>query len=165
VQSLGLEDPTMTKTAADVMQTAMVTVSPNDPLHTVQRLFFEEGIHGAPVVDEEGKLQGIITSTDILRAAAEAHEVPSPEPARTFDDPDFVHGAWGMAPEDFKERLQDTIVADFMTEHLVQVAPDTSVGQIARTLRENEVHRVLVVDRNRLCGIVSAFDLVALLEG
>lgn len=155
----------MAKTARDVMQTQVLTVSPHDPLHTVQRLFYEEGIHGAPVVDEAGQLQGIITSTDILRAAAEAHDVEPEAPGYFSGDLDLAHGAWGMAPEDFRERLQDTVVADFMTDQVVQVAPDTPIPQLARMLRENQVHRVLVVDRDRLCGIVSAFDLVGLLEG
>jgi CBS domain-containing protein len=155
----------MTRTARDVMQTQVLTVSPHDPLHTVQRLFYEEGIHGAPVVDDLGQLQGIITSTDILRAAIEAHDVEPAAPAYFSGDLDLAHGVWGMAPEDFRERLQDVTVADFMTEQLVQVAPDTPIPVVARTLREHQVHRVLVVERDRLCGIVSAFDLVGLLEG
>ncbi len=51
-----------------------------------------------------------------------------------------------------------------MTSGAVTVHPDTQVTQIARTLRENQIHRVLVVERGLLCGIVSSFDLVALLE-
>jgi CBS domain-containing protein len=153
----------MTATAKDVMQSQVLTVSPYDPLHAVQRLFYEEGIHGTPVIDETGQLLGIVTSTDILRAAAEAHELERTEPVQ-LDDLDFAHGAWGMAPEDFKERLPDVTVADVMTESVIRVALGTSVSEIARTLRENQVHRVLVVEGDRLCGIVSAFDLIALLE-
>ena len=40
----------MALTASDIMQTQVVTVAPTDPLSSVQRLFFEEEIHGAPVV-------------------------------------------------------------------------------------------------------------------
>ena len=147
----------MGKTAADLMQTSIVTVTPDDPLHIVQRLLYEEGIHGAPVVDELGTLRGIITSTDILRAASEAHDS---EPVYFTQEPE---PGWGMGPEDFKERLQGTLVADFMTEEPIQVFPPTPVGQIAKTLLAHRVHRVLVVERGKLCGIVSAFDLVALL--
>ena len=149
----------MGKTAADLMQTSIVTVTPDDPLHIVQRLLHEEGIHGAPVVDEQGKLRGIITSTDILRGASEAHDG---EPVYFAQEPEPVPG-WGMGPEDFKERLQGTSVADLMTEELIQVSPSTPVGQIAKTLLAHRVHRALVVERGKLCGIVSAFDLIALL--
>ena len=152
------------KTARDVMQSQVLSVSPDDPLHTVQRLFFEESIHGAPVIDDGGRVLGIITSTDVLRAAAEAHDVAPSEPSAFSDDLDLGHGGWGMAPEDFKARLQDTTVSDYMTEGIVEVAPDTPVSQIASQLREHQVHRVLVVEDRKLCGIVSTFDLIGLLE-
>jgi CBS domain-containing protein len=155
----------MKRTARDVMQTRVITVAPHDPLHTVQRLFYEEGIHGAPVVDEMGRVQGVITSTDILRAAADAHDVPDRPTVGSVDEGELPGVVWGMSPEDFRERLEEAVVADHMTEQVIQVAPDTPVAEVARVLRENQVHRALVVDKTRLCGVVSAFDLIALLEG
>lgn len=152
------------KTARDVMQSQVLSVSPDDPLHLIQRLFFEESIHGAPVIDEDGRVLGIITSTDVLRAAAEAREIEPTEPTAFSDDLDVGNGGWGMAPEDFKSRLRDTTVRDYMTEGLLQVGQATPVSQIARSLRENQVHRVLVVEDDKLCGIVSTFDLIGLLE-
>lgn len=152
------------KTARDVMQTQVVSVSPDDPLHVVQRLFYEESIHGAPVVDDEGRVLGMITSTDMLRAAADDHDVAPSELVAFREDLDLSHGAWGMAPDDFKERLRDAQVGDHMTEGIVQVTGSTPVGNVARTMRENQVHRVLVIDDGKLCGIVSAFDLIGLLE-
>lgn len=151
------------KTAADVMQTSIVTVSPHDPLYTVQRLFYEEGIHGAPVIDEQGRLRGIISNTDILRAAVEARDLPTPESGYSSEDVDVPFG-WGLTQEQFRERLNDVSVMDFMTEEIVQVAKDTPISEVARTLREQKVHRVLVADDGKLWGIVSALDLVALLE-
>ena len=154
----------MRKTARDVMQTYVVKVSPDDPLSTVERLFFEEGIHGAPVVDEEGRVKGVITTTDLLRAVAEEHDVSPSQPAYLREDLDVSHFTWGRAPGDYKERLSELTVGDYMTDGAVTVRPDTAVTQIARTLRENQIHRVLVVEDGLLRGIVSSFDLVALLE-
>jgi CBS domain-containing protein len=152
------------KTARDLMQTQVVTVAPHDPLHVVQRLFTQEGIHGAPVVDDEERVLGVITSTDILRAAAEAHDVAPAEPAVFREDLDLSRFAWSLAPEDLKERLQDAVVEDHMTQDVVQVAPSAPVAQVARALREHQVHRVIVTEDGRLRGVISAFDLVALLE-
>ncbi len=151
------------KTARDVMQTQVLTLAPHDPLHTVQRLFYEEGIHGAPVVDDEGHVLGILTSTDILRAAADAEDGTGPDPDTFLEDLDFSQ-AWSLSPETLKLRLQDTVASDYMTEEVIHVSPDMPVSQVARILRESQVHRVLVVENRRLCGIVTAFDLVALLE-
>ena len=154
----------MVKTAKDIMQSQVVTVSPDAPLHSTQRLFYEEGIHGAPVVDEQGRVVGMITSTDILRAATEAEEEAPPVPGYFSDDPDYASGFLPLAPEEFQERLQDITVGDFMTEGVVHVAPSTPIPEIARTIRENKIHRLLVVENGTLRGIVSTFDLVTLLE-
>jgi CBS domain-containing protein len=154
----------MARTAKEIMQTQVLTLSPSDPLHTAQRLFYEEGIHGAPVVDDQGQVLGILTSTDILRAANESDQVDPTEPAYFRDDLDFSLFQWSRVPDDFKERLRDTTVADVMTEQVVEVAPDTPIRDVARALRENKIHRLLVIESGSLRGIITTFDLVCLLE-
>src|SRR3990172_9329107 len=154
----------MATTARDIMQTRVVTVSPDAPLRAVQSVFVEEGIHGAPVVDDEGSVVGVVTSMDLLRAASgEADASPA---APTYSRYDLaLHGFdWDRAPADLRERLPDSVAADVMTSEILAVAPETPVSGIARILRENAVHRVLVVEDGELCGIVSAMDLIALLE-
>jgi CBS domain-containing protein len=106
----------------------------------------------------------MITSTDILRAATEADETAPSAPGFFHDDIDYPSGLLPLAPEDFQERLQNITVADFMTEGVVHVAPGTPIPELARTIRENKIHRLLVVENGALCGIVSTFDLVTLLE-
>lgn len=154
----------MPETARDVMQTHVVALSPDDPMYVAQRLFYEEGIHGAPVVDDGGTVVGMLTSTDILRALAEAKEVSPVDPGVYGNDLDASHGGWGIAPEDFKLRVRDAIVSEYMTEDLVHVAPEMPVSALARTMRENQIHRVLVLEDGDVRGIVSTFDLVQLLE-
>jgi len=154
----------MATVARDIMQSRIVTVSPNAPLRAVQSVFVEEGIHGAPVVDEEGRVLGVITSMDLLRAASEGDEAERAEPAYFRYDLDLHGFDWSRAPADLRERLPDAVAADVMTTEVVTVAPDAPVSVVARVLRENAVHRALVVEDGELRGIVSAMDLVALLE-
>jgi CBS domain-containing protein len=154
----------MVRTARDVMQTGVVALGANDPLHVAQRLFYEEGIHGAPVLDQLGRVVGVLSSNDLLRALLEAKEVAGAGPRRAPVDLDEALGAWNLAPEDFEERVQAAEVSEYMTDSPVQVAPDTPVSELARIMRENGIHRVLVVEGGKLCGIVSTFDLIGLLE-
>jgi len=154
----------MATTARDIMQTRVVTVSPDAPLRAVQSVFVEEGIHGAPVVDEEGTVLGVVTSMDLLRAASEEVDASPAEPTYFRYDLDLHGFDWDRAPADLRERLPDSVAADVMTSEILAVAPETPVSGIARILRENAVHRVLVVEDGELCGIVSAMDLIALLE-
>ena len=51
-----------------------------------------------------------------------------------------------------------------MTEQVVEVAPDTPIRDVARALRENKIHRLLVIESGSLRGIITTFDLVCLLE-
>lgn len=154
----------MATTARDIMQTRVVSIAPDAPLRSVQRVFVEEAIHGAPVVDEEGTVVGIVTSMDLLRAASEGPDASPAEPAYFRYDLDLHGFDWERAPADLRERLPDLVAADVMTTELLSVAPETPVAGVARVLRENAVHRVLVIEDGELRGIVSAMDLIALLE-
>lgn len=55
-------------TALDVMTTKVITVTPDEPMPRAAELMIENGISGLPVVDEKGRLRGIVTKTDIVRA-------------------------------------------------------------------------------------------------
>lgn len=126
------------RSAADVMQSGVVTVSPELPVSELEEFLTGEEIGGAPVLDGEGKLVGIATKTDIVRALSE-----SPR----WDE-------W-LAP--------DAMVRDIMTRDVVMVSPADSVADVARLMIEERVHRVLVVDRGSLRGIITTFDLLKLL--
>lgn len=154
----------MDKLARDVMQTGVVTLSPDDPLHVAQRVFYEEGIHGAPVLDDFGRIVGVISSSDVLRAVFEAKEVAAIDPSVWQPGLDDALGAWSLSPDDFKEQVRNAVVSEYMTESAVTVKPDTPVPELARILRENGIHRVLVVEDSSLRGIVSTFDLLGLFE-
>lgn len=153
----------MAQTARDIMQTHIVTLGPSDPLASVQRLFFEEEIHGAPVVDDEGRVLGILTSMDLIRAAAEQNESGRAGPAAT----DYL--AELLETSDWAAELESDFggqtAADVMTPDPISIGPDASVPDVARALCDHRVHRVLVVENSQLRGIISSFDLVALLAG
>jgi len=151
----------MVTRACDVMQDSVVTVSPEDTLHNVRCLFADEQIHGAPVVDDQGRVMGVISTSDLLRASVEDAAVPRAQ-VGYYED--------GLASYDlsddhvFEETLSGTRVADVMTLDKVSVPPDAPIAEVARTLSQNGVHRVLVIDDGQLLGIISSYDLIALLE-
>jgi len=150
--------------ARDVMQTDVITVSPDEPLLGVQRLFVEEEIGGAPVVDDAGRVVGMIASVDVLRAVSEEHDSARMDSTYFRELLEFSGPDWIAGSEDFQDRLREMTASDAMTDGVVTVDVDAPVPAVARTMRENHIHRVLVVDQERLVGIVSTFDLVGLLE-
>ena len=150
----------MATTARDIMQTQVVTLSPQEPIDSARRVFVEESIHGAPVVDEQGKVVGVATATDLLRTLADDHDSARPEGG-------YFQGGVETFPaslaEAFEERLGMRSITDVMTRDLVSVPPDAPIASVARTLRDQRVHRVLVMEGDRLLGIISSFDLMELL--
>ena len=71
---------------------------------------------------------------------------------------------WERVQPDSRGRLAGLRVEDVMTKSIAWVSPDAGIGAVAHRMREDRVHRVLVIDDTALVGIISSFDLVALLE-
>jgi len=151
-------------TAGDLMTKSVVSVGPDTSLLDVYRLFVGEQIHGAPVVDEEERVIGVISSSDLLRAVEEERDtaVASSEYLRElleFSGPD-----WGRGLTDFQDRLTQLTAADVMTAGAVTVRRDTPISEVARVLRERGIHRAWVEQDGRLSGVISTFDLLPLVE-
>ncbi len=155
-------------TASDIMERHVDRVSESAPLIEVHRLFVEEEIHGAPVVsDDDGRVVGVISSADLLRAVFEEHEATGSR-ANRLESAIEVEGTgadWSAAlPPDFEDRLSVLRAADYMTTTVATVELSTPVVEVARLVRNHRIHRVLVVDAGQLAGIISTFDLAGALE-
>jgi CBS domain-containing protein len=126
--------------AADFMQKDMITVSPELPVGELERLLTEEEIGGVPVVADDGRICGVVSKTDVVRALAET-----------------VEGRLGelFPPEQSVE--------DIMTPTVVTVGPDAPLSEVARLMVDARLHRVFVAERERLLGIVTPFDLLRVL--
>ena len=154
----------MATRARDLMQSPVVTIERDATLLDAHRLLVEEQIHGAPVVDSDGVVVGVLSSLDLLRVAEEEHESARGEAVYYRDAVPYSGPDWGSTVEDFQDRLSALRVSDAMSESVVSVPPDATVAQVARTLRENGIHRVLVAEKDALLGIITAFDLLKLVE-
>ncbi len=154
----------MAAKARDVMQSPVVTIERDASLLDAHRMLVEEEIHGMPVVDSDGGVVGVISSLDLLRAVQQEHESGRSEPFYYRDMLPYSVPDWLTEGEDFQDRLSELRVSDAMSDSVVTVPPDASIPQVARTLRENSIHRVLVAEKGQLLGIISGHDLLSLLE-
>jgi len=152
--------------ARDLMERGVITVTPETRLLDVHRLFVEEEIHGAPVVGEDTLVRGVISTLDLLRAVRDEFEPGAGATSATYFREELPYSGpdWLRIPEDFQDRMQDLTAGDAMSRDIVAVAPDATVDDIARTMLEHHVHRVLVCEDRVLLGVVSAFDLLRVLE-
>jgi CBS domain-containing protein len=132
------------RTVADLMQREPISIGPDASVGDLIRSFRDHGVGGMPVVDERGRLLGIVSSTDLLWLAVEE---------RT--------GSGFLAPG----TLRDCTVREIMTPDVFGVAPDTSMAELRRFFARTGVHRALVLEEGRLVGIVSLSDVLdSLLE-
>ena len=154
----------MPTTAADLMTRAVVSVGPETPLLEVYRLFVDEQIHGAPVMDEEERLIGVVSSSDLLRSVDDERDTAIASSDYLRDLVEFSGPDWGRGLTDFQDRLAQLTVADVMTAAVATVEADTPISEVARLLRQHGIHRAWVVEKGRLCGVISTFDLLPLVE-
>jgi CBS domain-containing protein len=154
--------------AKELMQSRVIAIGPDDPLESVHRLFLDEEISGAPVVDEEGRVLGVVSIRDLLREQAENDDSADQENLDFYRD-GVVMGEveWLDGGQALRTRMAGHTAADVMTRSVVSVEPSTPIFEVARKLLENRIHRVLVIEKGPeselLVGNISLFDLARLL--
>lgn len=138
--------------ARDLMTRDPVTIPPDTPLQVVAGTLAERGFSGAPVVDAEGCLRGMVTEGDLIRRIAAKEDAP-----RSWLR-DFFTPAGRQAAR--FARTHGQTAGDVMTTQLVTAEEDTPIEVIAQAMEERGIRRVPVVREGRLVGIVSRADLI-----
>jgi CBS domain-containing protein len=142
--------------ARDVMTADPVCVGPSATIRDLGRIFEEHEISGVPVVDQQGRIIGVVSKTDLIRRCAEGtDDIP---PAYLFE----ILGEQGDGSEPSEVIPEPLIcVEDFMTQDPITVAPDVGVTAVARLMTERRVHRVVVADDEDFpVGIITSMDLL-----
>ncbi len=141
--------------ARDIMVTDVLTVSPDAAVKDIARLFSERKIGGAPVVDENGKLVGIVTDGDLIMQDVKIHF------------PHYISLLDGFillgSTRKFEEQLRKAVgakIEDVMTRDVATIDPDISIEDVATLMVERNVSRLPVVEGEKLVGLVSRGDIV-----
>lgn len=142
--------------ASDLMSTAVVTTTPDTPVHEVASLLASQGISAVPVLAPDGRMVGIVTEADLVRQLA--GEARGRQPGW------FTTLLAGRAGDEARRyaRLHGDRAADIMNTDLVTVREDTPADAVARLMEERRVKRVPVLRDGHLVGIVSRADLLRL---
>jgi CBS domain-containing protein len=138
--------------ARDVMTLAVYTVKPTMSVRDVARLFMERRISAVPVVDDQGKIVGIVSEGDLLHRSEISTQRRHPWWLV------LMAGDEGLAAEYIKAHAKR--VADIMTRKVITAEPDTPLQEIAAMLERYGIKRLPIVRNGRLVGIVSRANLV-----
>jgi CBS domain-containing protein len=141
--------------ARDMMTKDVVTATPDMEITHAARLLLENHFNGLPVVDDKGRLIGIICQDDLI---VQQKKLPLPSLFTFFD------GLIPLTSYRSLEKEVDKIVASkvsqAMTSDPITIGPDTSLEDIATLMVNNNVHTLPVVEGGRLVGIIGKEDVL-----
>jgi CBS domain-containing protein len=140
----------------DIMKTDVVTIGPEATVKDLAHLLAEHHLGGAPVVDTDGQLVGIVTEGDLVAMDTDLH---FPFYIQFLDSFIYLESR-----KKFEERLRRTVgafVKDVMTDEVHTVHPEDSVRQVAALMTEHRINRIPVVDADgKLVGIVGRHEVL-----
>lgn len=139
--------------ARDVMRPVRLAVTPRTTLIELRDMLLQYRCTGAPVINEDGDVVGVISQSDLVRAVVGDL---------------FSHDSDGLA-ELFSETsasadpLVGKTVSDIMVGNVFSVAPADPIGAVARLMVDLHIHRVIVTEHSKPVGVISSMDLISLL--
>jgi CBS domain-containing protein len=123
--------------AGDYMTIMPIVIGPDARIEDAERMLEVHEVTGLPVVDD-GRLVGVISQTDILRGSGDVHSA-------------------------VRRRYTGLRVADLMSSPAVTVDISTPLREAARLMRDEKIHRVVVIDGDeRPLGVLTSMDFVSL---
>ena len=128
----------------DVMTPGVSVVHPKDPIGTLQDMMSEKHIRHVPVVDDDGRIVGLVSERDVLRRAA---------------------GLETELPLSVSHGLSAAIkVEEIMTWHVDTVEADDAAATAAAVMLENKYGCLPVLEQGVLAGILTESDFVRLVS-
>jgi CBS domain-containing protein len=145
---------------SEIMTRDVLCVRADVSVEALANLFLEQGIHGAPVVTEAGRLMGFVSMTDLIReqhddgdTSAKAEAEPS-----LGGEADAITSAYSGF---HLEEIPRATVADVMTQNVVTVWESLPARKAAALMAFEGAHRLPVVARDRkVVGMLSALDVL-----
>ncbi len=141
--------------ARDIMTKDLITLSPETEISEAAGILLERRINGAPVVDANGRLIGILCQSDLI---AQQKRIPVPSVFALLDS--FIPLSSQKTLEREIKKIAATKVADAMTENPVSVNLETPLEEIATLMVERKFHTLPVVDGGKVVGVIGKEDVL-----
>lgn len=138
--------------ARDVMTPGVITVQPETSVRDIAKMLVEHNISGVPVVENGGKLVGIVSEGDLMR--------------RPESDTEQHRSWWLKLLLTHDQKVAEYIkthgqhAADVMSRPVITVTEDATLEKVADTLQKHRVKRAPVVRGGKMIGIVARADLL-----
>jgi CBS domain-containing protein len=144
----------------DIMTTKLITVSPETEILQAAKILLEKRINGIPVVDEAGRLVGILCQSDLI---AQQKRLPIPSFFTFMDGLFSISSAKQIEKQ--VQKIAAITVAQAMTPDPVSVEPDMGIEAVAGLMVDSGLHTIPVLHEGKLVGIVGKEDILKTLIG
>lgn len=150
----------MSKTVADIMTPDPITVTPQTPLQEAIRILAEKRISGLPVVDDSGRLVGVISETDLMWQET---GVEPPPYIMILDSVIYLQNPARYEKEIHKALGQT--VGESMTDKPISVKPNQTLKEAAQLMHDKKIRRLPVVDEtnSKVIGILTQGDIIRMM--
>ena len=142
-------------TVADVMTRDVITVTPDTSLRDLAEILAQKHINGVPVVDDHGKVLGVVCESDLVSQDKPLH---IPTVFVILDSVIPMENPWRLEKE-FK-RITATKVGDIYSRPAVCVTPDTDLSKAAALMSDRKLYTLPVVQGGKLVGVVGKADVI-----
>jgi CBS domain-containing protein len=149
----------------NIMTSNVLTVQADWSLDQLAEFFIDNYISGAPVVNKDDELIGVVSLTDVVRHdSLRVNELEKNDPHEYY-----IRGLESRyAQEEIKSlriRTQSPVtVRDIMTPIVFDIKEDATVQQVADTMIRGHIHRVFVTRDKKIVGIVTALDMLKIVR-
>ncbi|UTI66988.1 CBS domain-containing protein [Paraconexibacter antarcticus] len=151
-----------TITVADIMDAEPLSVAPDTDVETVVRTLKEQELPGVPVVNEVGRLVGIVTEADLIIGGDDG-DLHLPHYIELFGGVIYLESL-----KKYEERLRKAFAgtaADMMTKDPDTIGPEATVQEAAKLISRSGHNRIPVVEHGLLVGVVTRIDVLQALAG
>jgi predicted transcriptional regulator len=141
--------------AREIMTTKIITVTPETAVSELAQILATSNIGGAPVVDEEGRLLGVVTESDLIDQTKKVH---IPTVVAILDSLIFLERPDKMEKE--IRKIAGTVVGDIYSKNPVTVSEETPLDEIATIMAKKHVHTLPVMRGEQLVGVIGKGDII-----
>jgi CBS domain-containing protein len=146
----------MAQTVANWMNRELLTVMPSTPISEAVKLLVDRHIGGLPVIDDAGKLVGVISESDLMWREQGVEQPPYML---------FLGGViYFQNPLTYDRDLHKALgqtVGEVMTPHAISITADTTLPEAAKIMHDKKLRRLPVIDNNQHpIGIITEGDIV-----
>jgi CBS domain-containing protein len=149
------------KMLKDLMNRELITVPPDMPVAELAGLLSNRMISGAPVVDEQGQVIGVVSLSDVAAFSASGRANLQAGRDMYYSVPEMEDYLVGFFTVD--DLSAGATARDIMTPAVYALGEEATVLEAAEMMRASRIHRIIVTHEGRPVGIVTTMDLVGVL--